>query len=108
TSKEIYSWVDALSRKLGANQEDQVPFEKYAHAAKNLLKPSSGARAIASGAKQIERVDQLVKLIGQELGIENNLVEAVVEVVDARLRMNNRTQHERNFIPLEIQNQMSA
>ena len=108
TSKELYSWVDALSRKLGADPEDQVPFEKYAHAAENLLKPSSGARAIASGAKKIERVDQLVKLIGQELGIQSNLVDAVVEVVDARLRINNKTQHEYSFMPLETQDQMNA
>ena len=62
-SKSIYNHVDAVARKLGADPEDQVPFEKYAKAAESLLKPSSAARAVASGAPFIERVDLLVKLI---------------------------------------------
>jgi hypothetical protein len=49
-SKSIYDHVDAIARKLGAEAEDQVPFEKYAKAAESLLKPSSAARAVASGA----------------------------------------------------------
>ncbi len=56
-SKSIYNHVDAVARKLGADPEDQVPFEKYAKAAESLLKPSSAARAVASGAPFIERVD---------------------------------------------------
>jgi hypothetical protein len=51
---------------LGADPEDQVPFEKYAKAAESLLKPSSAARAVASGAPFIERVDLLVKLIAHQ------------------------------------------
>ena len=46
-------------------RQDQVPFEKYAKAAESLLKPSSAARAVASGAPFIERVDLLVKLVSR-------------------------------------------
>ncbi len=42
-SKSIYNHVDAVAQKLGADPEDQVPFEKYAKAAESLLKPSSAA-----------------------------------------------------------------
>ncbi|NGX95720.1 MAG: hypothetical protein G4V63_10960, partial [Candidatus Afipia apatlaquensis] len=35
-SKSIYNHVDAVARKLGADPEDQVPFEKYAKAAESL------------------------------------------------------------------------
>ena len=31
-SKQMYGWVDALARQLGADPADQVPFEKYANA----------------------------------------------------------------------------
>ena len=62
-SQAIYDHVDAVARQLGADPADQVPFAKYAKAAESLLKPSSAARAVASGAPFIERVDLLVKLI---------------------------------------------
>lgn len=89
-SQAIYSWVDALSRQLGADSVDQVPFEKYKAAANSLLKPSSGARAVGAGAKRIERVDRLVQLIGAEMGTKNSAVDALVAVVDARLDKNTR------------------
>src|ERR1700746_2864547 len=66
-SQAIYDHVDAIARRLGAEAADQVPFEKYAKAAQSLLKPSSAARAVASGAPFIERVDLLVKLISHQL-----------------------------------------
>src|SRR5438874_5926726 len=46
-SRAIYDHVDAVARRLGAEAQDQVPFEKYAKAAESLLKPSSAARAVA-------------------------------------------------------------
>ena len=67
-SRSIYAWVDALARDLGADPADQVPFKKYAHAAMNLVKPSSAARAISAGAKDIERVDKLIQLIASQRG----------------------------------------
>lgn len=87
-SKSVYAWVDALSRELGADPADQVPFEKYAKAAENLLKPSSAARAIGSGVAQIERVDRLVQLIGAKIGMQNDTVDQIVTTVDARLEAN--------------------
>lgn len=84
-SKSIYNHVDAVARKLGADSADQVPFEKYAKAAESLLKPSSAARAVASGAPFIERVDLLVKLISHQLGMPNAEIDRTVQVVDQKL-----------------------
>lgn len=84
-SREMYAWVDALARELGADATDQVPFDKYANAAKNLLKPSSVARAIDAGASKIERVDKLVQMVGASLGLESRTVDLIVDTVDARL-----------------------
>jgi hypothetical protein len=62
-----------------------VPFEKYAAAAKSLVKPSSAARAVANGAPFIERVDLLVKLIAHQLGTPNAEIDRTVQIVDQRL-----------------------
>ena len=84
-SQTIYDHVDAIARRLGADPPDQVPFEKYAKAAESLLKPSSAARAVASGAPFIERVDLLVKLISHQLGIPSAEIDRTVEIVDQKL-----------------------
>ena len=84
-SQSIYDHVDALARKLGAEAEDQVPFAKYAKAAESLLKPSSAARAVASGAPFIERVDLLVKLVSDQLGAPSAEIDRTVETVDLKL-----------------------
>jgi hypothetical protein len=84
-SQSIYDHVDAIARRLGADPEDQVPFAKYAKAAESLLKPSSAARAVASGAPFIERVDLLVKLISHQLGEPNAEIDHTVQIVDHKL-----------------------
>src|ERR1700736_2560778 len=84
-SKSIYAHVDGIARRLGADPADQVPFEKYAKAAESLLKPSSAARAVASGAPFIERVDLLVKLISHQLSMPNAEIDHTVQVVDQKL-----------------------
>ena len=84
-SQSIYDHVDAVARRLGADPKDQVPFEKYAKAAESLLKPSSAARAVASGAPFIERVDLLVKLISHLLGVPNAEIDRTVQTVDQKL-----------------------
>lgn len=89
-SERIYMHVAELTRRLGAGPDDTVPFEKYAAAAEGLVKPSSVARAIAAGAQQIERVDRLVKLIGDQLGLASPLVDDIVATVDRRLELNHR------------------
>ena len=60
-SREIYNWVVELCIGLGGTSADFVPFEKYANAAQSLGSPSSAARALAAGAKNIERVDSWCK-----------------------------------------------
>jgi hypothetical protein len=84
-SQSIYDHVDAVARRLGADPQDQVPFAKYAKAAESLLKPSSAARAVASGAPFIERVDLLVKLISHQLGASSAEIDRTVEIVDQKL-----------------------
>lgn len=87
-SKEIYQWVDCLVQKLGADTSDQVPFEKYATAAKQLIKPSSAARAVFAGLPYIERVDKLVQKIGQSCGMSSSVVDENIKIVDAHLARN--------------------
>lgn len=84
-SQTIYDHVDAIARRIGAEPADQVPFAKYAKAAESLLKPSSAARAVASGAPFIERVDLLVKLISHQIGAPNGEIDRTVETVDQKL-----------------------
>ena len=87
-SREMYAWVDTLARKLGADAADQVPFDKYANAAKNLLKPSSVARAIDAGASKVERVDKLVQMVGASMDMQSDTVDAIVKTVNARVVAN--------------------
>ena len=87
-SRAIYQFVDSLVQRLGAAPTDAVPFEKYAEAAQNLLKPSSAARAVAAGAPFIERVDVLVQLIAKDLGIASPDIDKTVSVVDEQLESN--------------------
>ncbi len=90
-SRSIYNWVGELCRALGASQENLVPFEKYADAAKGLTKPSSAARALFGGAPNIERVDCLVRTIGAQNGMQSDAVDETVALVDARLEANRQT-----------------
>ena len=87
-SRAIYEFVDSLVQRLGAAPTDAVPFEKYAEAAQNLLKPSSAARAVAAGAPFIERVDVLVQLIAKDLGIASPDIDKTVSIVDEQLESN--------------------
>ena len=89
-SADMYAWVDTLARSLGADASDQVPFEKYANAAQSLLKPSSVARAIESGAKKIERVDLLVQGIAASVSMKSALLDATVSIVNSRMNANQR------------------
>jgi hypothetical protein len=87
-SREIYAHINALVVRLGAEPDDLVPFEKYAKAAESLLKPSSVARAIAAGSPHVERVDKLVQLISQSLGMRHAEIDQTVATVDKALRGN--------------------
>jgi len=87
-SRDVYDWVVRLCRKLGAAEEDMVPFDKYAGAAQSLKSPSSAARALVAGAPNIERVDRLVRAIAQQQGMRHASVTETVERVDEWLVRN--------------------
>lgn len=81
-SKSVYNWVGEVCRSIGADDTDQVPFEKYAIAATGLAKPSSAARALLAGVPNIERADCIVKTIAAQKGMQNDTVNETVAAVD--------------------------
>ncbi len=89
-SRSVYNWVCEVCRKMGAAPDDLVPFEKYAAAANDLVRPSSAARALFNGAPNIERTDRLVQLIGAQFGMRNPIVDQTVAEVDARIALNRK------------------
>jgi hypothetical protein len=84
-SSEIYSVVESIVLRLGGSAHDLVGFDKYVAATDKLIAPSSVARAIASGATAVERVDKLVQLIGREYGIAHPTIDRTVALIDAAL-----------------------
>jgi hypothetical protein len=89
-SRSTYNWVAGLCKSLGAAEEDLVPFEKYASAARGLSKPSSAARALAGGATAIERVDLLVQSLGAQKRMRSDAVDETVALVDSWLARNRK------------------
>lgn len=87
-SRAVYQWIANLCQLLGAESEDLVPFDKYAAAAKGLLKPSSAARALAAGATHIERIDLLIKLIAEQMGQHSPAVNETVRRVNGWMARN--------------------
>ncbi len=106
-SRATYAAVAGIVRRLGADADAEVPFDKYAQAAKGLGKPSSAARAIVSGARQIERVDLLVQLIARQMGLASDDIDAVVETVTRRLD-GNRSEGSRNAEASRSESRMAA
>ena len=90
-SREIYSIVELIAKRVGARDDELVPFDKYAAAAERLVKPSSVARTITAGATTIERVDKLIQLIGRQFGITHPTIDHTVALVDAKLARNMRS-----------------
>ena len=88
SSRGVYDWVRTLCAGLGAEDEDLVPFDKYARAAEGLGKPSSAARALFGGAEHIERVDCLVRRIARQQGLQSETLDEIVGLVDDRLARN--------------------
>ena len=89
-SRAVYSWVVQLCKSLGAADEDLVPFEKYANAARSLANPSSAARALAGGAPNIERTDRLVQRIAMQKSMRNAEVDKTVALVEGWLEANRK------------------
>ena len=90
TSRAVYNWVCGVCERLGASPNDLVPFEKYAAAANDLVRPSSAARALNNGVPNIERTDRLVQLIAAQYGMRNAIVDQTVAQVDERLAANRK------------------
>lgn len=89
-SRAVYEWVNRVCREIGANGEDQTPFERYARAAEGLTKPSSAARALLAGATHIERTDRVVQSIAAGKGLRSEAVDEGVRLVDGWLAANRR------------------
>jgi hypothetical protein len=89
-SRAIYNWAGQLCVTLGAAEHDLVPFDKYAQAALSLVTPSSAARALASGAPHIERVDRLVQTIAAQHDMRSDVVDQIVALVDGWLEANRK------------------
>jgi hypothetical protein len=87
-SRAVYRFVGDVCRALGASDADLVPFDKYARAALGLIRPSSAARALAAGARNIERTDRLVQALAAQKGLRLAAVDEIVERVDAWLARN--------------------
>lgn len=92
-SRNVYDWVRGLCLRLGATDDDLVPFDKYASAAEGLSKASSVARALFAGAKNVERVDCLVKRIARQQGLQSDVLDEIVTLVDQRLQKNRSLSH---------------
>lgn len=87
-SESVYDFVYDVCVRLGARDEDLVPFEKYAAAAASLTRPASAARALQNGAPYIERADKLVQLVARQLGLRHPVIDRIVDLVDTRLHAN--------------------
>jgi hypothetical protein len=91
-SRHVYDWVRDLCLRLGAEEADLVPFEKYAKAAEGLAKPSSVARALWGDAEHVERVDKLIHAIARQHGHQHDELDEIVTLVDELLARNRADQ----------------
>lgn len=92
-SCKLYDGVIAGLLACGAPPAALVPFDSYAKAAKQLVRPSSLARALAHGATAVERIDLLVLNLlrgtGQDADI-CDLMQSVSDTIATRLGANSR------------------
>lgn len=87
-SEQVYAWVTDLCFRLGANEMDLVPFEKYLQVALKFTQPSTIATALINGALQIERVDCLVQTLGKKLGLQHSGIDEIVNRVNNLVAIN--------------------
>jgi hypothetical protein len=99
-ARAVYEWTARVCKRLGARDDDLVPFDRYAAAAASLTAPSSAARALAAGATHIERVDKLVQSIAAGLGMHSDAVDRTVDLIDAWLASNRRAAEKRDRMPI--------
>lgn len=88
TSRQIYNWVANIVREIGADENDIVPFDRYASAAQSLSLSSSLARALFARAQKVERVDLLVSLVAQSLGHQSAALDKIVGDIETTLDRN--------------------
>ena len=87
-SAMIYDAVQVLLTRIGMPRKYHVAFDDYCKAARLLLRPSSVARSIGAGAKQIERTDRMVLNLLRIYGLPEEPIGAIVARIDARLSTN--------------------
>ncbi|MXO71878.1 hypothetical protein [Alteraurantiacibacter buctensis] len=92
-SRALYDAVSDLVLRLGARPADLVPFDTYARAAAQLTRPSSIARALDSGAKEVERIDRLVLNLLRHHGRDVAPVAEISSLIDALLEANRSPGH---------------
>jgi hypothetical protein len=87
-SAKIYDSVQVLLARIGMPAKYRVTFEDYCKAARKLLRPSSVARSIDAGAKQVERTDRLVLNLLHMYGLPEEPIAGIVARTDAHLTAN--------------------
>jgi hypothetical protein len=92
-SRSIYDFVLDVCTRLGASRDELVPLAKCAAAAQELSRLASAARALNSGALNIERADKLVQLTARQFGMNHPILDQIVALVDRRLAANRRGKH---------------
>lgn len=85
SSAAIYNQIACDMRLLGAPRNTIIPFNFYANVAKKLDAPSSVARAIIGGSRNIERVDLLLLKIFSLKGIQNLQLEKISRNIDENI-----------------------
>ena len=89
-SHALYDAVSDVVLRLGASRADLVPFDAYARAAAQLARPSSLARALESGAANVERIDRLVLNLMRHFDQDDRSVAKISSLIDELLEANRR------------------
>lgn len=90
-SERLYAAVLELALVLGATSRDLVSFADYARASKALIRPSSLARALAGGAREVERIDLLVLQLMAAQGLDTAGVAPISDRISEHLSRNRAT-----------------
>ena len=93
-SKKIYNHVVEIMKNLGAGREAIIPFKSYLRASVNLDAPSSVCRAIANGKNYFERVDKLVQVMVQSIGLYSSDIDKIVQNIDDSIKKFSTTNNE--------------
>lgn len=87
-NRRVYADVTDIVQRLGATESDLVPFTAYAAAARSLSRPSSLARALEQGARQVERIDLMVAHAAVAVDCISPALNRVVERIERKLKAN--------------------